>query len=177
MNNHNKHAVKALQSMITATEADMRAMTFLSRDKEHGAEATVILAGLTSARDDAVALLADIEAKVKVANAAKLAELAPFTNPDLADIAAGLTEDNWSMFSTEGNKGVYGIAIQLVRDADEAKATNGAELLALRETYRRELADSNPDVYGEVFDTEPRESLADVIDAICEMKGWEKPWY
>ena len=62
----------------------------------------------------------------------------------------------YGMFSDEGNMAVHG----LVTVAKNQK-------LSWKQTYQalRELADSNPDMFGEAMDTEVRECVYDAIGA------------
>ena len=63
---------------------------------------------------------------------------------------------SYGMFSDEGNMAVHGIVIA-------AKSQN----LSWEQTFKalRELADSNPDSFGEAMDTMVREIVYDAIGA------------
>lgn len=63
---------------------------------------------------------------------------------------------NYGMYSSEGNEAVHGIVVQAVENAWNWSKTY-AEL--------RQLADSNPDMYGEAMDTVVREYVYDAIGA------------
>ena len=63
---------------------------------------------------------------------------------------------SYGMFSDEGNMAVHGIV-----------ATAKSQKLSWKQTFQalRELADSNPDMFGEAMDTMVRECVYDAIGA------------
>jgi hypothetical protein len=63
---------------------------------------------------------------------------------------------SYGMFSDEGNMAVHGIV-----------ATAKSQKLSWKQTYQalRDLADSNPDMFGEAMDTMVRECVYDAIGA------------
>jgi len=66
------------------------------------------------------------------------------------------TEIYYGMYSDEGNMAVHGIVVA-------AKSQN----LSWKQTFKalRDLADSNPDSFGEAMDTVVREMVYDAIGA------------
>lgn len=76
--------------------------------------------------------------------------------------------DRYSMYTREGNDVVAGYVNELVADIRTGRVTR-KQLPEFFDGLRKQVADAG---HGEVYDTEPRGAILDVLDKECDAQGW-----